>query len=142
MPKSIKDDNIVVCETVNFYITVPKEPHIDLFDGGHIILTAKDSQFKDLDDLPINTAIELIVFSMITGEAMKSILKEKGVNVHIINYQKNGNWSSPNENNSPLHFHLYGRSVNSKSKSLVKLYIYQINIVSFTNQTKDFLIAI
>jgi diadenosine tetraphosphate (Ap4A) HIT family hydrolase len=45
---------------------------------------------------------------MIAGEAMKTALNKRGVDIERINYQENGNWLPQ------FHLHLYGRARSSK----------------------------
>ena len=42
--------------------------------------------------------------TMVAGEAMKTVLTRRGIEIGRINYQDNGNWRRE------LHVHLYGRA--------------------------------
>ena len=59
-------------------------------------------------------AQKLIELAVITGKSMQRSLSENGVDIDLINYQINGNWSVKNLDRDPLHMHLYGRSKLSK----------------------------
>lgn len=47
---------------------------------------------------------------MIAGEAMKTVLTQKGIDIGRINYQDNGNWRHE------LHIHLYGRARGARTQ--------------------------
>jgi hypothetical protein len=42
--------------------------------------------------------------TMVAGEAMKTVLTQRGIDIGRINYQDNGNWRHE------MHVHLYGRA--------------------------------
>lgn len=102
--------NNIICETSNFSVVTIDKPHIDRMDGGQIIIISKISEYKIITDLPIDSATELIKLVMLVGEAMKKALNNNGVDIELINYQINGNWSANKVERDPMHVHLYGRS--------------------------------
>lgn len=102
-------DNIIF-ETENFTIATICNPHIDRMDGGHIIIISKNNKYKTLSDMPIDIAMELMTLTIAGGNAMKEALNKQGIDVALINYQVNGNWSVGNEERDPVHMHLYGRA--------------------------------
>ncbi len=104
----------VIIETDKFWIETLEIPHIDRYDGGHILITPK-IKFSCRTDLPPHLAIELMKLSMITGEAMMDVLRSQGIDIVRINFQENGNWVLQ-RNDSYLHLHLYGRALSSKNQ--------------------------
>ncbi len=79
------------------------QPHVSRADGGHIVIDPKVA-VEDRTQLTREQAIELVKLTMVGGEAMKSVLTRKGIDIGRINYQDNGNWRAE------LHVHLYGRA--------------------------------
>ncbi|MEO7726638.1 MAG: hypothetical protein ABIS45_05250, partial [Burkholderiales bacterium] len=59
---------------------------------------------EDRTSLARALAFELMKLTMVCGEAMKTVLTRKGIEIGRINYQDNGNWRHE------LHVHLYGRA--------------------------------
>ena len=97
---------MVVYESAHFEIVVPERPHVTRGDGGHLIINPKRA-IEDRTKLSPEQAVELVKLTMVTGEAMKTVLARKGIPIGRINYQDNGNWRHE------LHVHLYGRSRNA-----------------------------
>jgi diadenosine tetraphosphate (Ap4A) HIT family hydrolase len=87
----------------HFEITTPERPHVARADGGHLIINPK-VPVEDRTQLSREQAIELMKLTMVAGEAMRTVLGERGVRIGRINYQDNGNWRHE------LHVHLYGRA--------------------------------
>lgn len=79
------------------------QPHVSRADGGHIVIDPKVA-VEERTQLTREQAIELVKLTMVGGEAMKSVLTRKGIDIGRINYQDNGNWRAE------LHVHLYGRA--------------------------------
>jgi len=92
-----------VFQSGHFEITVPAHPHVSRSDGGHLIINPKVA-IEDRTKLTRDQAIELIKLTMVAGEAMKTVLTRRGIDIGRINYQDNGNWRHE------LHVHLYGRA--------------------------------
>ncbi len=104
----------LIYETDNFTIETPGvKPHIDRNDGGHIWIHPK-IRVEDRTKLSPELAKELMKLTMVTGEAMKKVMNEQGVNIGRINYQENGNWSVFDPQGPYLHVHLYGRAKSVK----------------------------
>jgi diadenosine tetraphosphate (Ap4A) HIT family hydrolase len=97
----------LVFEATHFDITVPAHPHVSRADGGHLIINPKAS-VEDRTKLSRDQAVELVKLTMVAGEAMKTVLRRRGVDIVRINYQDNGNWRAE------LHVHLYGRARGAK----------------------------
>ena len=97
----------LVFESKHFGITVPERPHVSRSDGGHLIINPK-VPVEDRTRLTREQAIELVKLTMVAGEAMKTVLTRRGVEIGRINYQDNGNWRHE------LHVHLYGRALAAK----------------------------
>ena len=96
----------IVYESTHFQMVVPERPHVTRGDGGHLIINPKVA-VEDRTKLTREQAIELVKLTMVTGEAMKTVLTRRGIPIGRINYQDNGNWRHE------LHVHLYGRSRNA-----------------------------
>jgi diadenosine tetraphosphate (Ap4A) HIT family hydrolase len=97
----------LIYETPNFTVIAPEKPHIDRADGGHIIINPKVT-VEDRTKLSADLAKELMKLSMVVGEAMHTVLNQRGVDIGRLNYQDNGNWRPE------LHLHLYGRAKSAK----------------------------
>lgn len=89
-----------------FFIVAPEHPHVARGDGGHLIINPKIA-VEDRTHLNREQAIELVKITMIAGEAMRTVMTRRGVEIGRINYQDNGNWRRE------LHVHLYGRALNA-----------------------------
>ena len=92
-----------VFESEYFEIAVPPHPHVCRSDGGHLIIHPK-AAVEDRTKLTRDQAVELVKLTMVAGEAMKTVLTQRGIDLGGINYQDNGNWRHE------LHVHLYGRA--------------------------------
>jgi len=93
----------VIYEARHFVLRTLDQPHVSRSEGGHIVIDPK-VVVEDRTQLSREQAIELIKLTMVSGEAMKTVLSRKGINIGRINYQDNGNWRAE------LHVHLYGRA--------------------------------
>ena len=93
----------LIAETEYFEIVTPAQPHVSRGDGGHLIINPKVA-VEDRTRLTREQAIELVKLTMVAGEAMKTVLTQRGIDLGRINYQDNGNWRHE------LHVHLYGRA--------------------------------
>lgn len=93
----------IVYEAQHFVLRTLDQPHVSREDGGHIVIDPKVA-VEDRTKLSREQAIELVKLTMAGGEAMKTVLSRKGVDIGRINYQDNGNWRPE------LHVHLYGRA--------------------------------
>ena len=72
-------------------------------DGGHLIINPK-VVVEDRTHLSREQAVELVKLTMVAGEAMQTVLTQRGIDIGRINYQDNGNWRHE------LHVHMYGRA--------------------------------
>ena len=97
----------IIYETNNFILESHERPEIDRLEGGHVKISPK-VKVEDRTKLTPKQAIELMRFTIVSGEAMKIAMKKIGVNIGRINYQDNGNWTPR------LHVHLYCRAVDAK----------------------------
>ena len=93
----------MIYEARHFVLRTLDQPHVSRSDGGHIVIDPK-VVVEDRTQLSREQAIELVKLTMVGGEAMKTVLSRKGINIGRINYQDNGNWRAE------LHVHLYGRA--------------------------------
>lgn len=98
---------IPVFEARHFSIVTLEQPHVSRGDGGHLIINPRVA-VEDRTQLTREQAIELMKLTMVLGEAMKTVLTRRGVDIGRINYQDNGNWRHE------LHVHLYGRARGAK----------------------------
>ena len=97
----------LVIETRHFQILTPEQPHVGRADGGHMVINPKVA-VEDRTHLTREQAVELMKLTMVAGEAMKTVLTQRGIDIGRINYQDNGNWRHE------LHVHLYGRARSGK----------------------------
>jgi len=97
----------VIYEARHFVLRTLDQPHVSREDGGHIVIDPKVA-VEDRTQLTREQAIELVKLTMVGGEAMKTVLTRKGIDIGRINYQDNGNWRAE------LHVHLYGRARNAR----------------------------
>lgn len=97
----------LVYEARHFILKTLDRPHVSRGDGGHIVIDPK-VPVEDRTQLTAEQAIELVKLTMVGGEALKTVLTRKGIDIGRINYQDNGNWRAE------LHVHLYGRARNAK----------------------------
>lgn len=93
----------LIFEARHFILRTLDQPHVSRSDGGHIVIDPRVA-VEDRTRLTREQAIELMKLTMIAGEAMKTVLARKGIDIGRINYQDNGNWRHE------LHVHLYGRA--------------------------------
>jgi diadenosine tetraphosphate (Ap4A) HIT family hydrolase len=101
---------IPVYETENFYIQAASNPFIDRSEGGHMYIFPK-APVRDRTQLSPKLTIEYMKLSMVVGEALKSAMARRGVNIGIVNYQDMGNWSVFKPEGPTLHMHIYGRAI-------------------------------
>ena len=104
----------VFYKTENFVAVVAEEPHVSREEGGHIKIRHKDSLYDSRTDLTPELAKEVYRLSMLVGEAMKTGLRNRGIDLVRINYQENGNWAYKKDKLPIFQIHLYGRAKNSK----------------------------
>ena len=97
----------LIYESLNFTISAPNPPHVDRLDGGHIRIDPKTT-VEDRTKLSPELAKELMMLTMVVGEAMATVLSRRGIDIGRINYQDNGNWRPE------FHIHLYGRAKSAK----------------------------
>ena len=93
----------VVFDTNNFLIAAPEKPHVSRTDGGHLVVVPK-VEVEDRTKLTAPLAIELMKLTMLSGEALRTVMTARGIEIGRINYQDNGNWTPH------LHIHIYGRA--------------------------------
>lgn len=115
MHKLIYFENVrVVLATSRFCVFVPETPHVDRIDGGHICISAIRGGAYCLQDLTDEELFELSVLQKLVGKSMIDALKNNGIDVRLVNYQINGNWTFGEANRPLLHLHLYGRAYTGK----------------------------
>jgi diadenosine tetraphosphate (Ap4A) HIT family hydrolase len=101
--------NIPIYETENFLIQASERPFVDRLEGGHIYIFPK-VPVRDRTLLSPKLAIEYMKLSMIVGEALKSAMSRRGVDIGIVNYQDMGNWGVYKPEGPTLHMQIYGRA--------------------------------
>lgn len=104
-----KTPNPLIYKTENFVIEAAARPFIDRAEGGHIYLKPQVA-VKDRTQLSPKLAIEYTKLSMVVGEALKSAMARRGVDVGIVNYQDMGNWGVFDPEGPKLHMQIYGRA--------------------------------
>lgn len=65
---------------------------------------------RDRTQLDANLAIEYMKLSMVVGEALKSAMARRGVDIGLVNYQDMGNWGVFKPEGPTLHMQIYGRA--------------------------------
>ncbi|HSX30047.1 MAG TPA: hypothetical protein VLE73_05815 [Candidatus Saccharimonadales bacterium] len=100
---------IPVYETEDFYIQAASNPFIDRTEGGHMYIFPK-APVRDRTQLSPKLAIEYMKLSMVVGEALKSGMAQRGVDIGIVNYQDMGNWGVFKPEGPTLHMQIYGRA--------------------------------
>ncbi len=108
----MKKDKLVF-ESDNFNLTSVEYPHVTRTDGGHLKITPK-VHYADRLELSPELAVEMAWITMLAGEAMTTALKNRGIDIGLINYQDNKNWSVFKPEGPYLHIHLYGRAKDAK----------------------------
>lgn len=101
--------NISISATENFEIQAASRPFVDRSEGGHIYIFPI-VPVRDRTLLSPALAIEYMKLSMIVGEALKSAMSRRGVDIGIVNYQDMGNWGVFKHEGPTLHMHIYGRA--------------------------------
>jgi diadenosine tetraphosphate (Ap4A) HIT family hydrolase len=101
-----------IFQSRSFAVEAPDQPLIDRADGGHITINPI-TPISDRQQLTPAAAIELMRLTIVTGQAMQTIMKNHGVNIGRINYQDNGNWSVFKPEGPVMHIHIYGRAINA-----------------------------
>ncbi len=104
---------VLIYETKNIKVESTDNPLIDRKDGGHILIIPKKSK-EHRWQLKPKLAEEVMVLSMIVGEAMFKAMNNRGIKMDRINFQDNGNWSIGTKRKNKFHIHLFGRARNSK----------------------------
>jgi diadenosine tetraphosphate (Ap4A) HIT family hydrolase len=105
----------LILETETYLVGARDRPHVTRADGGHIKIKPKE-RYVDRQDLSPKQAIELMRLTMVVGDAMRTVLNKRGIDIGRINYQDNGNWSVFKPKGPYLHVHLYGRSKNAATQ--------------------------
>lgn len=100
---------IPIYETDNFYIQAAEHPFIDRSEGGHIYIFPK-VEVRDRTQLLPKLAVEYMKLSMVVGEALKSAMARRGIDIGIVNYQDMGNWGVFKPEGPHLHMQIYGRA--------------------------------
>ena len=109
---------VIFYETKNFIVETRDHPHVSRIDGGHIVIRPRKDVLNRWD-LDLKRANELMLLTMVVGEAMMKGLNKRGMPVERINFQDNGNWSIGTKEGQKLHIHLYGRAKNSVNQNFI-----------------------
>lgn len=96
----------LIYESSNFTIESHDQPFVDRLEGGHIRIMPK-IKVEDRTKLSPGLAKELMMLTMLVGEALPLAMKRRGVEIGRINYQDMGNWGPF------LHIHIFGRAKNA-----------------------------
>lgn len=103
----------LVYESQFYNVEVPKLILVDRDDGGHIEIHPK-IKVCNRQDLSPEQSIELARLTSVVGQALDTVMNEKGVDIGRINYQDNGNWDVFSKNGPHLHIHIFGRAKSAK----------------------------
>jgi diadenosine tetraphosphate (Ap4A) HIT family hydrolase len=68
--------NTYIYETKNFIVEAVAKPHISREEGGHLKIKPKQ-YYENRWDLPIEEAKEVMLLSMLMGEAMKLAMNKR-----------------------------------------------------------------
>lgn len=131
-------NDIVIYDTENFVVAVPKVPHIPRTDGGHLWIRSKKKYFSSRIELEPKLAIEVMRLTMLVGEAMEKAMKNRDINVERINYQENGNWAYQKGMNPEFHIHLYGRTKDSKTQTWSEALVFPNKSTGFYDNFERF----
>lgn len=131
-------NDIVIYDTENFVVAVPKVPHIPRTDGGHLWIRSKKKYFSSRIELEPKLAIEVMRLTMLVGEAMEKAMKNRDINVERINYQENGNWAYQKGMNPEFHIHLYGRTKESKTQTWSEALVFPNKSTGFYDNFERF----
>lgn len=104
----MNDVEPTIWKTDDFEIRLPKRPHIDRNDGGHLVVYPKRNvSFRS--ELSIREAQSLALLLQALEEAYISGMRNRGLEIIWLNIQDNGNWSFLSNKTRHFHIHLYGR---------------------------------
>ena len=105
----------LILQTNKFIIEAPDNPHHDRQNGGHVKVRPID-YYLDCSQMPLDLYSTMMQLVVLVGEAVKVVMKEKGIDIVRINYQDNGNWAYfPDFGAKPnCHIHLYCRTNSEK----------------------------
>lgn len=120
----------IIHESKHVRVIIPEKPHISRVDGGHIIL-ALQIDVEDRTKLSPEQAVELMKFTMVVGESMKTVLAKSGIDIGRINYQDNGNWTPS------LHIHVYGRAKGATKQKYGTPLLFPATLEEFNAQHRE-----
>ena len=101
-------------ESQFYTVEIPKKAIVDREDGGHIEIFPK-TRVVNRQALTPQQAIELMRLTSVVGQALATVMNERGVDVGRINYQDNGNWSALSKDGPYFHMHIIGRAKSAKA---------------------------
>lgn len=106
----------VIWEDEYFEIRLPRRPHIDREDGGHLVIYPKRNvSFRS--ELSLRESESLAVFLQALEPAYIAAMRSRGLNILWINFQDNGNWSLLSRKPRHFHIHLYGRCLTERGQT-------------------------
>ena len=105
----------IILDTKHFIVEAHDQPHHHRDNGGHVKVSPKE-KFTDRTQMPTDHYLDLMQLVQVTGKAITTVMRRKGVDVVKINYQDNGNWPYfPSISKKPqIHVHLYVRTSQEK----------------------------
>lgn len=108
----------IILETKKFIVQGHDKPHHDRNNGGHAKVSPKE-RYADRTEMPVPLYLAMMQLVMLTGEAITTVMRQKGLDIVRINYQDNGNWSYflSMKRDPHIHIHLYVRSNEEKHPS-------------------------
>jgi diadenosine tetraphosphate (Ap4A) HIT family hydrolase len=105
---------VTVYETENFKVEAVPKPHVSREEGGHLRIKSKEKYFSSRMDFNSDEAKEVMRLSMMSGEALKRAMTNRGIPILRINYMEAGNWAVKTGKPFFFHIHVYGRCENAK----------------------------
>jgi len=105
----------VIFETDKFLVLAADHPHHDRNNGGRAKVMPKQ-RFGDRTEMANDLYLALMQLVRLSGEAITTVIRRKGIDVVRINYQDMGNWCYFPETRGEPHIHvqLYVRSNGEK----------------------------
>lgn len=94
-------------------VAPPMGIHVDRKDGGQITILPT-RHVSDRKDFTQSEAKEFMLLSMLMGNAMYDALPKNNIDIALINYQNNSNFSVDKPIGPHLDLHLYGRARSSR----------------------------
>jgi diadenosine tetraphosphate (Ap4A) HIT family hydrolase len=110
-----ENQRLPIWENDNFVISTSSVPLNCKNDGGQIIIRPK-IPVSSITELSDNLMFEMMKLVQAAEKALLKVLNEQGIETPFTNNMDMGNWSVFAKKPKSLHFHIYGRALNSKKQ--------------------------